>query len=436
MLTHKAGSTQGGGVPNGPLDGIRVVDLTVAWSGPGATALLGDLGAEVIRMEGNDRPSRQVSAALTKEAVRNSWQGATFPDRDPGARPYDRYAVFNWHARNKLAACVNLDTPEGHDAAVKLLKISDVFVENNARDTLEKLGLGHEEMMELNPRLIVARMPPLGMTGPMSDYLGYGPNFNALVGVGSIDGYEGEGPESAGDNNHMDEVSPAGLAFAVIAALWDRERTGRGVLIEFSQAENLMQNLGESYLDWQMNHRLPPIRGNTDAHFLQDVYPAEGDDRWVAISIRDDRDWAELTRVIGPAPWLAAGDDSEQRKENSAQLRGSIAEWTANRSPEEIVPALQARGIPAGEVMSETRLLTDEHLRARQWFHERSHASVGTYQYPGWPWRASGFDLAYGRPLPAFGEDNEYVYKELLGYTDDEFDALVDRKLITDEQLA
>jgi len=420
----------------GPLDGIRVVDLTVAWSGPGATALLGDLGAEVIRVEGNDRPSRQVSASLTKEAVRNSWQGATFPDRDPGARPYDRYAVFNWHARNKLSVCMNLDTPEGHAAALKLLQISDVFVENNARGTLEKLGLGHNELLELNPRLIVARMPPLGMSGPMSDYLGYGPNFNALVGISAIDGYEGEGPESAGDNNHMDEVSPASLAFSVIAALWDRERTGQGGLIEFSQAENLMQNMGEAYLDWQMNRRLPPIRGNSDAHFLQDVFPAKEDDRWVAISIRDDRDWQGLKSVIGDAPWLADGDDAELRAANSVELRRALSEWTQSRSSDEIVLALQARGVPAGEVMSESRLLADEHLRARQWFRERTHPSVGTHRYPGWPWRASGLDLAYGRPLPGFGEDNEYVYKALLGYSDDEYESLRERSLVTDAQLA
>ena len=167
-----------------PLEGIRVVDLTVVWSGPGATALLGDLGAEVIRLEGNNRMSRQVSAKVTRETIRRTgYHGGTYPDRNPEPRPYDRTALFAWHARNKLAACCNLETPEGHQAALDLLAISDVLVENNSNGTLEKLGLGHERLLELNPRLIVARMPPMGMTGPMSRYLGYGPNFNALVGI-------------------------------------------------------------------------------------------------------------------------------------------------------------------------------------------------------------------------------------------------------------
>ncbi len=106
---------------------------------------------------------------------------------------------------------MNLETPEGHEAALALLAMSDVLVENNSNGVLDKLGLAQEQLLELNPRLIVARMPPLGMTGPMSYYLGYGPNFNSLVGIAAMDGYEGETPDTAGENYHMDEAAPAGL---------------------------------------------------------------------------------------------------------------------------------------------------------------------------------------------------------------------------------
>jgi crotonobetainyl-CoA:carnitine CoA-transferase CaiB-like acyl-CoA transferase len=420
-----------------PLEGIRVADLTVVWSGPGATAFLGDLGAEVIRIEGNNRTSRQVSATVTKEMLQAAPRSsASFPDRDPGARPYDRSAVFNWHSRNKLAACMNLDTPEGHDAAVGLLAICDVLVENNSNGVLERLGLGHEYLLEVNPRLIVARMPPLGMTGPMSGYLGYGPNFNSLVGIAAMDGYEGETPDTAGDNYHMDEASPAGLAFAVIAALLDRAATGKGGLIEFPQAENVMQDIGEFFLDRQLNHRNPQILGNSAPHALQDAYPAAGDDEWVAISVRDDRDWSALTAVLGNPGWARLGMSAAARHANNAVLRARIAEWTRAHPAEVVMAQLQAAGVPAGEVMTETRLLADKHLAARDWFKERSHPSVGTHRYPGHPWRASGFDLAFGRPVPGFGEDNEYVYKTLLGYPDERYDDLVRRGLVTTEQFA
>jgi crotonobetainyl-CoA:carnitine CoA-transferase CaiB-like acyl-CoA transferase len=428
---------EGGAAMRYPLEGIRVVDLTVVWSGPGATAFLGDLGAEVIRIEGNNRVSRQTSAKITKEMVAaTAYHGATFPNRDPGDRPYDRSALFNWHSRNKLAACMNLETPEGREAAVALIAMSDVLVENNSNGTLEKLGLAQDALLEINPRLIVARMPPLGMTGPMSSYLGYGPNFNSLVGIAAMDGYEGETPDTAGENYHMDEAAPAGLAFAVLAALLDRDRTGRGGLIEFAQAENVMQEVGEFFLDLQFNHRNPPLRGNSDPHMLQEAFPAAEDDRWVAISVRSDRDWDALTGVIGAPGWAADGSTAAARLDRAAELRAHIADWTRTLPAAQIVARLQQAGVPAGEVMTETRLLDDEHLAARDWFKERSHPSVGTYRYPGNPWRASGFEVAFGRVLPGFGEDNEYVYKTLLGYSDERYDDLVRRGLVTTEQFA
>jgi crotonobetainyl-CoA:carnitine CoA-transferase CaiB-like acyl-CoA transferase len=402
-----------------PLAGIRVVDLTVVWSGPGATALLGDLGAEVIRVEGNDRLSRQVSSKVTKELIAaTGYHGGTYPDKDPGARPYDRSAVFNWHARNKLSACMNLDTPEGHAALLDLVRVSDVLVENNSNGVLEKLGIGHERLLEVNPRLVVARMPPLGMSGPISDYLGYGPNFNSLVGIAAMDGYEGEEPDSAGENYHMDEAAPAGLVFAVLAALWDREETGKGGLIEFAQAENVIAEIGELVLDHQVNHRDPAVLGNADPHVEQGVFAVAGEDRWVAVSLRDDRDREAVAGVVG-RPSLDA-----------------VAAWCSDRSAEEVVVALQAVGVPAGEVMSEPRLLVDPHLTERGWFRERHHPSVGTHLYPGHPWRTDDFELRHDRPLPGFGEDNEYVYLTVLGYDRASYDDLVARGLVTDHQIA
>jgi crotonobetainyl-CoA:carnitine CoA-transferase CaiB-like acyl-CoA transferase len=402
-----------------PLAGIRVVDLTVVWSGPGATALLGDLGAEVIRIEGNDRLSRQVSSKVTKELIAaTGYHGGTYPDKDPGARPYDRSAVFNWHARNKLSACMNLDTPEGHAALLDLVRVSDVLVENNSNGVLEKLGIGHERLLEVNPRLVVARMPPLGMSGPISDYLGYGPNFNSLVGIAAMDGYEGEEPDSAGENYHMDEAAPAGLAFAVLAALWDREETGRGGLIEFAQAETVIAEIGELVLDHQVNHRDPAVLGNADPHVEQGVFAVAGEDRWVAVSLRDERDREAAAGLVG-RPSLDA-----------------VAAWCSDRSAEEVVAALQAVGVPAGEVMSEPRLLVDPHLAERGWFRERHHPAVGTHLYPGHPWRADDFELRHDRPLPGFGEDNEHVYLTVLGYDRATYDDLVARGLVTDHQIA
>lgn len=423
-----------------PLAGIRVVDLTVVWSGPGATALLGDLGAEVIRVEGNDRLSRQVSSKVTKASFeKTGYHGGTYPDKDPGERPYDRSALFNWHARNKLSACMNLDTPEGHRAFLDLVRASDVLVENNSNGVLEKLGLGHERLLEVNPRLVVVRMPPLGMTGPMSDYLGYGPNFNSLVGIAAMDGYEGEAPDSAGENYHMDEAAPAGVGFAVLAALWEREATGRGGLIEFAQAENVMAEVGELFLDHQVNHRDPAVLGNADPWAVQDVLRVAGEDRWVAVSVRDDRDWRGLLTVpgLGDDPRLPGAEaDGEVRRARSVEIRAALADWCAGREAEDVVAVLQRAGVPAAEVVSEPQVVADAHLEARGWWRERSHPAIGTHRYPGHPWRSDDVDLAFGRPVPGFGEDNEHVYLTVLGWSREEYDDLVARGLVTDHQLA
>lgn len=423
-----------------PLTGIRVIDLTVVWSGPGATALLGDLGAEVIRVEGNNRVSRQVSSKVTKESFeKTGYHGGTYPDKDPGARPYDRSALFNWHARNKLAACMNLDTPEGHRAFLDLVAVSDVLVENNSAGVLEKLGIAHDRLLEINPRLVVARMPPLGLSGPISDYLGYGPNFNSLVGIAAMDGYEGEEPDSAGENYHMDEAAPAGLAFAVSAALWDREETGVGGLIEFAQAETVMAEVGEFFLDHQVNHRDPAVLGNSDPWVVQDVLPVLGEDRWVAVSLRDDRDWAALHTIdgLGGAPGLPGPDaDGQTRRDQRSAISDVLGAWCRDRTADDVVVTLQAVGIPAGEVLDERQVLADPHLAERGWWQERSHPSVGTHRYPGHPWRSDDVELAFGRPLPGFGEDNEHVYLTVLGYDRETYDDLVARDLVTDHQLA
>ncbi|MCM2387578.1 CaiB/BaiF CoA transferase family protein [Streptomyces albipurpureus] len=419
-----------------PLDGVRIVDLTVVWSGPGATTLLGDLGAEVIRVEDPRRTSRGVSARTAdREVGGREYATRSYPERDPGKRPYDRSPIFNWHARNKLSVSMSLGTPQGHADFLRLIEKSDVFIENNTKGVLAKLGIDYDTLSAVNPRLIVVRMPALGLDGPMSDYRGYGPNFNALVGIQAMDGYADGDPTIAGENYHMDEASPAGAAFAVLAALWERERTGRGQLVEFAQAENVMHEIGEYFLDHQMNDRVPAPAGNRDPLVLQDVLPTAGPDVWVALSIRHDADWRALEGVVGAADWLSEGRTGELRTRNADRLLEHLADFTARYGVDELVDLFQSAGIPAGEVMSEARVLADPHLADREWFQTRSHPTVGTYPYPGHPWRTDGFELRWGRPVPGFGEDNAYVYKDVLGCTDAEYDQRVAQGLVSDEQI-
>ena len=417
-----------------PLDGVRVIDLTVVWAGPGVTALLGDLGAEIIRVEDIHHfpnSTRGLAAKISREqAAGAGYIGGAYPASDPGEDPYNRHAMFNSHGRNKKSVTMNLADPDGRAAFLELVRKSDVFVENNSLRVIRNLNIDFDVLHEVNPRLIMLRMPPLGLTGPFSEFLGYGPNFNALTGIVAMSGYRNTDPSTAGDNYHMDEVAGPGGAFAVMAALRRRRTTGVGELIEFAQSENVAQDIGEYVLDTQLNSgRTPELIGNSDPAFFQDVFPTAGEDRWIAITIRDDREWRELADVLGHAEW--SYDDRyatvTARHTNREELENLVAEATRGLDAYELFHLLQARNVPAGPVSTEHMVNTDPHWNARGYFRPLSRDDIGEYLHPGHPWRASDLNLAWTRHAPRLGEDNEYVYKTILGMSDDKYQALIDR---------
>ena len=417
-----------------PLDGVRVIDITVVWAGPGVTTLLGDLGAEVIRVEDVHHfpnSTRGLAAKMSpQQAAGAGYIGGAFPNTDPGDDPYNRHAMFNSHGRNKKSVAMNLANPDGRDAFLELVRKSDVFVENNSLRVIRSLNIDFDVLHEVNPRLIMLRMPPLGLAGPFKEFIGYGPNFNALTGIVAMSGYRDTDPSTAGDNYHMDEVAGPAGAFAVLAALRRRERTGVGELIEFAQSENVAQDIGEYVLDTQMNDgRVPDLVGNGDPVFFQNVFPTVGEDRWIAITLRDDQEWIELADVLGHPEWSQDSRYStvHGRNERRAELEALIAEATSKIDAYELFHLLQSRGVPAGPVSTEHMVNTDPHWEARGYFRPLAREDLGEYLHPGHPWAASGLELAWNRHAPRLGEDNEYVYKTLLGLSDEKYQSLVDR---------
>jgi crotonobetainyl-CoA:carnitine CoA-transferase CaiB-like acyl-CoA transferase len=224
-----------------------VLDLTVVWAGPYTTCILGDLGADVIRV---DNPyvfpsaTRGVLPRPPAEIVPDL--GGIFggyPDLDPGDRPWNRTALFNAHARNKRSVTLDLRRPLGREAFLKLVEQCDVLVENNSVDPLDKLGLGWDVVHQRNERLIAIRMPSVGLDGPYRNYLGFGVNFEALCGLGAIRGYTDADLSENDSVFHMDAASGSAGAFATLMALRRRERTGVGELVEVSQSENMLNHI-------------------------------------------------------------------------------------------------------------------------------------------------------------------------------------------------
>ena len=420
-----------------PLEGVRVVDLTVVWSGPTATRLMAALGAEVIKPESiryYPRTTRGQQPYPPPETIAAAnGLAAAYPHKDPGPDPYNRYGSFLLVQQGKLSCTMELSDPVGREAFNRLIACSDVLVENNSLALSSTLGLNWDELSAINPRLILVKMTPMGLTGPYARAIGYGAQFESITGMAWLRGHPDAPPDEVDATYHMDDVAPQGVLFAVMAALMLRERTGRGQLIEFPQAEYLMQGLGDVFLAAaQEDGRQFGPDGNRDLTMVQGIYPCQGDDQWIAISLRDDQDWAALVAAAGHPDWAGAERfaTAASRRQHQDALDALIADWTAPHDKQDLFRKLQAAGLPAAPVYDEADAYADPHFRARGVFVPVSHPSAGTFDYPGLWARWSALDPRLGVPAPLLGEHNEYVYKEVLGYSAEEYQQMVDAGLI------
>ena len=412
-----------------PLQGLRVLEITVVWAGPYCGSFLADLGAEVIRVESTKAfvpLTRGAAPHLTQDMIDNLplYSGGT-PGHVPGDRPFNRSPMFNSHARNKRSMTVNLLDPGGREIFDRLVAISDVLVENNPTETMEKLGISYESLKEVKDDIIMLRMPAYGSTGPYRDFRAHGVHIEGVVGHTMLRGYEDTDPSYNTTVLMSDAAAGAQGAFAVLAALHHRKRTGEGQLVELGQAENVFPFLGEYYLDYQMNGRTHGPMGNRHPRALQNCYPCAGENRWVVITVYDDHQWSALCEAID-ARDLAADVDlsrSASRLTRQHEIDSRISEWTRGRDPAEVMHELQKRGIPTGAVMNQADVFADPHIQNRGFFHEAWQEDCGTHLYPGPLYKLSETPLGIRRGPVMFGQDNEYVYRELLGYTAEEYAA-------------
>jgi len=414
-------------MPKLPLQGIRVLDITVVWAGPYCTSFLADLGAEVIRVESINHfvpLGRGPMAHPTEEMLREmpSYSGGT-PGRVPGARPWNRFPVFNAHARNKLSMTVDLLRPGGMEIFQRLVKISDVFVENNPTETMEKLGISYRMLQEQNPAIIMLRMPAYGNSGAYRNYRAYGLHIEGVIGHSLLRGYADMDPSANSNVLMSDAAGGTQGAFAVLAALHYRRRTGKGQLIELGQAENTLSFLGEFFMDYSMNGRSGTTIGNRHPYAIQGCYPCKGDDRWVTITIFDDGDWAAFREALGDPAWCRDERfrDSLSRYQHHDDLDRHISRWTRQLDPYQVMHLLQEAGVAAGPVMDQRDAYEDPHLNQRGMFEEAFQEDTGTHRYPGAPYKLSETPLKIRRGPVRLGEDNEYVYKTLLNCSVEEY---------------
>ncbi len=414
--------------PFGPLQGIRVLDVTVALAGAFSTMLLADMGAEIIKIESLQHyptPTKGPRRPLRGDDAASMSAARDYPDSNPGPDPWNRLSWFNAQARNKRDITMDLTRERGRQLFLRLVEKSDGLIENNASGLLEKLRIGPDELHRVNPRLIIVRMPPLGSWGPDSSATGFGWHFEDLGGFLRVQGYP-EGPEVG--SIFMDGASGPGGANAFLMALIQRRRTGLGAVCEMAQVENMICHIGDLTMDAAMNHRHPRRWGNRSPDFApQGCYRCAGDDGWVVLSVRSDEEWPRMAGLLGrPAalvrPALATLNG---RQEAHDEIDLVISEWTRTRLAMDAARELQEAGIPAGPVLDEAAALSDPHLHERGFFHLLEHPSCGVHFHPGANFHMSRTPPEIWRAAPTLGQDNEHVYKHVIGVSDAEYDQLV-----------
>lgn len=390
------------------LDGIHVVELTTAFAGPYAGKLLGDLGADVVRVESARRPD-----------IMRGYPPSLLPDGP------ERSGSFSSINRNKRSVALDLKTPGGRGAIARLIERADVLIENFTPRVLPSLGLDPATLHATNPRLVICRMPGFGLDGPHAAYRSYGPTLEGQAGLAALTGYPGEAPLRMGCS-YPDMVGGVTAAFAVLSALRRRIGTGRGAAIELPQQRAAAALTGTAVAEWTASRRIAERAGNAHAwHVPHGTYRCAGDDRWIAISVRDETGWRALAEIAGLPPM-----DLSARQRARASIDEAIERWTIGQDADVLAGALCARGIEAQPIRGALDLVRDPHIAARGFIESIDHPLHGARPYAGPPWRIAGVAIDPHRPAPRLGEHTDEVLGE-IGYTPDDIAALRAEEALT-----
>jgi len=381
-----------------PLRGVRVLSFEVAYSLPAGTRTLAELGAEVVRVAGPGRDSAYIGVVDGVYLAK---------------------------------ACVGIDLrhDDGLAVAKRLVARADVVCSNFVPGVMERLGLGSEEVARLNPSAIVLQLSGYGSPGPWSNYPAFGPSTEAAGGMNQLMGRDPDPPVRVGSGVFSDQLAGRFAALSLLAALERRHRTGDGCYIDLSMAEAISMVIGHTVLAAALSEPSERL-GNRDRDFApQGVYRTAGEDEWIAITVKDDRQWEAVAQLVGDpgfgSPELAtvAG-----RHRNHDTIDAAFEAWTATFDRNELAQRLQEQGIAAAPVQKSRDPLFDPHLAARGVFrpvgHERPVLGYAAHPHPTTPWVAGGHERGSLTDMHFHGADNVPVLGDWLGMPPDEVHAL------------
>jgi benzylsuccinate CoA-transferase BbsF subunit len=406
------------GVTVGVLDDVSVVELSIAIAAPSCGRALAYHGADVVKLESRTNPD---VARLFGSAWAAGIDLPVYMDTTPYVPEM---------GANKKSVGLELKQPEGRRAALALLANSDVFVTNYSTPAMRALGFSYEDVSAVNPAIVYVALPGFGSDAsqPYYEFLAWGPNQAPLVGLDALTGYPDQEPAGIATIAPPDYFAGLHAMAAVLTGLEHRDRTGEGSFIDIAQFETTVSSLGPFLLDHALTERTPERSGNRLEWLApQGCYPCTGgEDRWVAVSVTDDEQWAALARVLGGEATDPRYCGVAERVAHHDELDALIAAWTASRSAAEAAVTLQDAGVPAYEVHDIVGVLHDPQVRDRHWFQ-----LVGSLRFPdgdvfsGHPIHLSETPGHWWRAGPAMGQDTVEMLTKRAGMSTDEVDALL-----------
>lgn len=412
-----------------PLEGIRIIDSSYMFAGPYAGAMLADLGAEVIKIEG---PSRL-------DFTRGGAFSGMLPDNDGGSDPWNRTSTYNLLNRGKKSLVLDLARPEGREVLVDLVKKSDMFIENFTPRVMRGWGLDYPNLRKINPELVLVSNTGYGHKGPYSPYRAQATSQEATHGLAGITGYRGGEPMKAGQS-FVDFLAAWACVMGSMLGLRYRRRFGRGLWVDVGMYQLGCYQVGEYILDWIANGKGGQRIGNRHREYApQGCYRCAGTDDWCTLSVRDDHEWRALCSVIG-RPELAdheAYRSAEARRANHDAIDEWISTWMSTLSKVDAMERLQAAGVPAGAVLDGRDLHFDPQLRARgllETIDFPTERGIGKHRpVIGRAWKFSDLNVGIRGPAPTYGQHNAEVLRNVLGYDEARCASLTQSGVVTDQ---
>lgn len=400
------------------IEKLRVLDLSMGWAGPLVGELLGEMGMQVVKVE---------------DTLNFDWWRGSAAMGPAETRPIERAPTYNSVNRGKLGVTLDLGRPRGVELLHRLAAVSDVLVENFSPGVMKRLGIDWSRLSALNPRLVMVSMPAFGAEGPDSNSRGYGMSIEAMAGVTGQMAYHDGGPPYMMSNALGDPTSGLHGTLAVLAALRERERTGRGQHVEVAEVETVTAFMTGAMLEYQFSGAVPPPLGNRSRNAApHGIYRCAGENAFVALGAHTEDQWYGLMRALGLQ--RLAHDrrfvDAAHRKANEDALDAEISAVLAEIDLDDVVARLLGAGVPAGPVSSAPAVIADHQLAERGFFVPIERAVAGTHLYPGAPVHLSATPLDASRPSPLLGEHNEIMMRDLLGMSAAELEELEREGLI------